>query len=65
MTANFPFDVVKKKDSSWDYRLEEWKKGERRSKLVQQWRQRSVNQYLEGKLSGDKIVKLKEIGILK
>ena len=66
MEINFPFDVVKKKrNDSWDQRFEEWKKGERRSKLVQQWRQRSIKQYTEGKLSMDRIAMLKEIGILK
>jgi len=66
MEINFPFDVVKKKrNDSWDQRFEEWKKGERRSKIVQQWRQRSIKQYTEGKLSMDRIAMLKEIGILK
>ena len=65
MGINFPFDVVKKKDDSWDRQLEEWKKGERRSIPIQQWRQRSIRQFLEGKLSGDRISKLKEVGILK
>jgi len=62
---NFPFDVVKKKNDNWDQRLEEWKKGERRNKIVQQWRQRSIKQFVEGKLSVDRILKLREIGILK
>ena len=66
MEISFPFDVVKKKrNDNWDQRFEEWKKGERRSKLVQQWRQRSIKQYTEGKLSMDRIAMLKEIGILK
>ena len=63
---NFPFEVVRKrKPDNWDHRLEEWKKGERRSTLVQQWRQRSITQYTSGKLSMDRIAKLKEVGILK
>ena len=64
LAINFPFDAIKRNDV-WDNRLEEWKKGERRSKLVQQWKHRSVKQYTEGKLSIDKIAKLKEVGILK
>ena len=62
---NFPFDVVKKKDDSWDKQLEMWKNGDRKSIPMQQWRQRSIRQFDEGKLSGDKIVKLREVGILK
>jgi len=63
---NFPFEVVRKKKlDNWDNRLEEWKKGERRSKFIQQWKQRSIKQYTEGNLSIDRIAKLKEVGILK
>jgi hypothetical protein len=63
---NFPFDVVKaKKPDKWDKQLEEWKKGERKSIYVQRWRQRSIRQFLDGKLSADRIAKLKEVGILK
>ena len=63
---NFPFEVVRKgKPDNWDHRLDEWKKGERKSKLVQQWKQRSITQYTAGKLSTDRIAKLKEVGILK
>jgi len=65
MGINFPFETIPKKNNdNWHQRLEEWKKGERRSTLVQQWRQRSVKKYLEGKLEIDKIAKLKEVGIL-
>jgi len=60
---NFPFDIVKKPDA-WDKQLEEWKK-DRKSIPMQQWRQRNIRQFLEGKLSADRIVKLKEVGILK
>lgn len=71
---NFPFKLRKKRSKktlfektissdSWDYKYEQWKKGERASLL--HWRQRSVKQYVEGKLSKDRINKLKEIGILK
>ncbi|MDR0795496.1 MAG: hypothetical protein LBE79_05490 [Tannerella sp.] len=63
MEVNFPFEPTKKKSSSWDKQLEQWKKGERRS--LQQWRQLSVKQYIDGKLSKDKIEKLKGIGVLK
>ena len=63
---NFPFEVEKKKkEDRWDRRLEEWKKGERKSVLVQQWKQRSIRRFVEGKLSGHRIDKLKEVGILK
>ena len=65
LAISFPFETIKKKNDSWDNRLEEWKKGERRSVLMQQWRQRSVKQYTEGKLTTDRIAKLKEVGILK
>ena len=66
MEINFPFDVVKKKaPDSWDKQLEEWKQGERRTIPVQQWKQRSIRQFLEGKLAVDRIAKLKEVGILK
>ena len=65
MDVNFPFDIVKKKADSWDKQLEEWKNGDRKSIPMQQWKQRSIRQFLEGKLSGDKIVKLKDAGILK
>jgi len=65
MEINFPFETIPhKKNDNWHQRLEEWKKGERRSTLVQQWRQRSVKKYLEGKLEIDKVAKLKEVGIL-
>jgi hypothetical protein len=62
---NSPFDAGKKKDDSWDNQLEEWEKGNRKSIPVQQWRRESIRQFLEGKLSVDRIAKLKEIGILK
>ena len=66
MAINFPFEPVrKKKKDSWYQRFEEWLKGERKSTPVKQWRQRSIKQYLDGKLDIDKIAKLKEIGILK
>ena len=60
----FPFDAVRKKfKDSWERQLDLWKKGERNS--LQQWRQSSVKQYINGKLSKDRIEKLKEVGILK
>ena len=66
MGVNFPFETSdRKKNDSWHQRLDEWKNGERRSTLVQQWRQRSIKYYQEGKLEIDKVAKLKEIGILK
>jgi len=62
----FPFEVVtSRKADSWDRLLEEWKKGDRKSIKIQQWKQRSVKRYVEGKLSGDRILKLREAGILK
>ena len=66
MEINFPFEVQKLKrgpKAGWGKQLELWKKGERNS--LQEWRQRSVRQYVAGKLSKDKIEKLKEVGILK
>ena len=62
---NFPFDFWQTKDDNWEKQLEEWKKGERRSKTIQQWKQRSLKQYSESKLSVDRILKLREVGILK
>jgi len=68
---NFPFEPVeaapkiKKTNSSWDRQLEKWKKGDRKSVPIQQWKQRSIRRFVEGKLSRDRIVKLKEVGILK
>jgi len=61
---NFPFEAVRKPDS-WEKRLEEWEKGDTRSKYAQAWRQKSIRQYLKGKLSEDRIAQLKRIGILK
>ena len=63
MEINFPFEIAKKMNNNWERQLELWKNGERNS--LQQWRQWSVKQYINGKLSKDKIMKLKEIGILK
>jgi len=66
MEINFPFEtILQKRNDDWHQRLEEWEKGERRSTLIQQWRQRNINKYTEGKLEIDKIAKLKEVGILK
>jgi len=63
---NFPFDIVIiKKLNSWDRLLEEWKKGDRKSIKIQQWKQRSIRRFIDGKLAGDRIAKLKEVGILK
>ena len=47
----------------WNKQLQQWKKGERNS--LQIWRQKSVKQYVDGKLSKDRIQKLKDVGILK
>jgi len=66
LEINFPFTVVtSRKSDSWDRLLEEWKKGDRKSIKIQQWKQRSIKRYVDGKLSGDRIVKLREAGILK
>ena len=46
----------------WDYKLSQWKKGDRDS--MQQWRQKCIRLYINGKLPEDKIKKLKEMGIL-
>jgi len=61
---NFLFDFWQQKDDGWDKQFEAWKMGERRSKAAQQWKQRSLKQYSEDKLSVDKILKLREVGIL-
>jgi len=64
---NFPFvsEAKIKKSDGWDGQLEEWKKGNRKSFSIQLWKQRSIRRFVEGKLSGDRIAKLKEVGILK
>ena len=48
----------------WHKQLRQWKYNDNRASL-QQWRQQNVKRYVEGKLSKDKIEKLKEAGILK
>ena len=66
--VNFPFEVapkIKQTTNSWDRQLEEWKKGNRKSVQIQQWKQRSIRQFVERKLSIDRIEKLKKVGILK
>ena len=68
MEINFPFDVapkIKKIADRWDRQLEEWKKGNRKSAKIQLWKKRSIRRFIEGKLSGYRIEKLKEVGILK
>jgi hypothetical protein len=67
MAANFSFEAVARKspNDAWHKNLEEWKKGERRNRFVQQWKHRSIKKYTEGKLELDKVMKLKEVGILK
>jgi len=64
---NFPFvsEAKIKKSDGWDGQLEEWKKGNRKSFSIQLWKQRSIRRFVEGKLSRDRIAKLKEVGILK
>jgi len=63
----FPFEVAPKvkKADSWDRQLEEWKNGNRKASKIQYWKHRSIKRYTEGKLSADRIAKLKEVGILK
>jgi hypothetical protein len=48
----------------WHKQLRQWKYNDNRTSL-QQWRQQNVKRYVEGRLSQDKIEKLKEVGILK
>jgi len=60
---DFPFDAVKIKNDNWNRHFEAWKKGERST--LQQWKNRSIKQYVKGRLAKDRIEKLKEIGILK
>jgi hypothetical protein len=62
---DFPFETSKKKTSNnnWNRHFEAWKRGERNS--LQHWRQRNVKQYVDGKLSKDRVEKLKDVGILK
>ena len=65
MEIQFPFEARAKlgPKGSWSRNLELWKKGERKS--LQEWRQKSVKLYVDGKLGNDKIESLKELGILK
>ena len=65
--VNFPFEAAPKirKSKGWDRLLEEWKKGNWKSSQMQLWKQKSVRRFLDGKLSKEKIEKLKEVGILK
>jgi len=61
----FPFEAPRKKtNDAWEKNFQLWKKGERTSPL-QVWRQLSVKNYAEGKLSKDRTEKLREVGILK
>jgi len=60
---DFSFDIPKKINDNWERQLALWKKGERNA--LQQWRQRSVKLYVDGKLRKDRIAKLREVGILK
>jgi len=65
--VNFPFETapIIKVTSNWDKHLEEWKKGNRKSGTIMQWKNNNVRRFVKGKLSGDRIAKLKEVGILK
>lgn len=76
---DFPFEAKKKtpkpkiveksksqgnlSNAWWNHKFSQWEKGERAS--LQQWRQKCVKLYVNGKLSQDKIERLKKIGILK
>jgi hypothetical protein len=66
LAIKFPFEAPprKKQPDSWDKQLQLWKNGNRNPSL-QLWREKSVKRFVEGKLSQDRIGKLKEIGILK
>jgi hypothetical protein len=71
----FPFNASKKGPAEkkpvetketidiWDKQLRQWKNGDNRASL-QQWRQKNIKRYQDGKLSTDKIEKLKEAGII-
>jgi len=76
---NFPFDMLPRQrkggiirekiaketsDNNWEKNLKKWKKGER-DDAIQLWRQKSVRLFVDGKLSQDRINKLKEVDILK
>lgn len=75
MGINFPFEVVKKVTAEkpkkvaketidiWHKQLRQWKNGDNRASL-QSWRQKNLKRYSEGKLSTDKVEKLKEAGII-
>ena len=77
LEIDFPFVAVKKvavkKEPEpeleetidiWHKQLRQWKNGDHRASL-QQWREKNIKRFLEGKLSADKIEKLKEVGIIR
>jgi len=64
--ANFPLDVPprEKQLTNWDKQFRLWQNGNRNPSL-QIWRETSVKRFVDGKLSQERIDKLKEVGILK
>jgi hypothetical protein len=72
LEINFPFEAAPKKKKEkpnahtdiWDKQLNQWINGDNRPSL-QQWRQQNVKRYVDGKLSNDRIEKLKQAGIIK
>ena len=55
---------AKEPSSIWEKQYRQWKNGDRRDSL-QRWRRGNVKRFTDGKLSEDKIQKLREVGILK
>jgi len=64
--ANFLFEVQPKEEqiNNWEKQFRLWKNGNRNPSL-QIWRETSVKRFVAGKLSQDRVAKLKEVGILK
>ena len=64
--ANFHFKVPPREKllDNWDKQYRLWQNGNR-NRSLQIWRETSVKRYTNGKLSQDRIDKLKEVGILK
>jgi len=64
--ANFQFEVPPRENQldSWHRQFRLWKNGNRTPSL-QSWRETSVKRFVQGRLSQERISKLKEVGILK
>ena len=55
--------IADEKTNIWEKQFRQWKNGDRRNSL-QRWLENNVKRFTAGKLSEEKIQKLKEVGIL-